>query len=365
TKIQYIRTFDQLKTEVKERMKEMEEDIGEIATLKQEITDLFTKSKNDIDKLSKDTIKELNDTSANNLDEIDGKLNSAKSNIDNSILNYKESVENIRDGFQKFIDENEFITTKDFDDYKIEIKELTESFSSNIQAIKEELQDDISQQIDNKIVDLDWQKYKFTENDGTVMSVPTDTDMNELKAGMYEASGFINDPLDDPGFYEVTVTESYNSRKVIYALHSYSNRMFVKTFHSGGKERNWEELTTNITDTGWVPFQLINGTIANNAFKTEDDNGIDCSYRIITNGSVTEKSVRINAENIAGTQQIAILPEGFAKNVQFHLVRVPIHRGQGLIGIFPSGSVYAYVESDKRDSWRDTDYFYGEIGWKE
>src|SRR5699024_11600644 len=90
-----------------------------------------------------------------------------------------------------------------------------------------------------------------------------------------------------------------------------------------------------------------------------------CAYRIITNGSVTEKRVRINVKKIVGTQQIAELPEGFTKNVQFHLVRAPIHKGQGLIGIFPSGSVYAYVETDKRNDWTETDYFYGEFGWKE
>src|SRR5699024_2497631 len=94
-----------------------------------------------------------------------------------------------------------------------------------------------------------WQKYKFTTDNGSVISLPVGTDMKTLKAGMYESSGFINDPLDDAGFYEVTVTESYNNRKVIYATHSYSNRMFVKTFHSGGAERDWKEITGDNTRT--------------------------------------------------------------------------------------------------------------------
>ena len=53
--------------------------------------------------------------------------------------------------------------------------------------------------------------------------------MLSLKAGNYESSGFINDPLDDAGYYEVSVIESYSQRKVIHAIHSYSNRYFVKT----------------------------------------------------------------------------------------------------------------------------------------
>src|SRR5699024_3961731 len=141
--------------------------------------------------------------------------------------------------------------------------------------------------------------------------------------------------------------------------------MFVKTFHSGGAERDWKELTNSTSDTGWVTFDLINGAESNTAFKKEGDCGFDCAYRIITNGSDTEKRVRINASNLTHSQQIATFPKNFAKNAQFHYVRVPINSGYGLVGIFPSGSVYAYVETDQRNSWIETDYFYGEFSWVE
>lgn len=88
-----------------------------------------------------------------------------------------------------------------------------------------------------------WQKYKLTEDNGAFKSLDTGTDMLSLKAGNYESSGFVNDPLDDAGFYEVTVTESYNQRKVIHAIHSYSNRYFLKTIHSNGADKGWKELT--------------------------------------------------------------------------------------------------------------------------
>lgn len=88
-----------------------------------------------------------------------------------------------------------------------------------------------------------WQKYKLTEDNGAFKSLDVGTDMLSLKAGSYESSGFVNDPLDDAGFYEVTVTESYNQRKVIHAIHSYSNRYFVKTIHTDGVANGWKELT--------------------------------------------------------------------------------------------------------------------------
>ena len=88
-----------------------------------------------------------------------------------------------------------------------------------------------------------WQKYKLTTDEGTFKSLDVGTDMLSLKAGSYESSGFVNDPLGDVGFYEVTVTESYKQRKVIHAIHSYSNRYFVRTIHTNGVSNGWKELT--------------------------------------------------------------------------------------------------------------------------
>ena len=68
--------------------------------------------------------------------------------------------------------------------------------------------------------------------------------------------------------------------------------MYVRTKNADFGWTEWQNLANNQSDTGWIPFNLINGTLANDAFKNESDNGFDCAYRIITNGSVTEKRVR-------------------------------------------------------------------------
>ena len=364
TKIQYIRTFDQLKTEVKDRILELEEEVGRIETVSNELKELFRTTTQDIKDLKTRTIAELDSKIASSSLAVDDKkteilseLNTATTNAINQINNKKEEV-------LQLITDNNLVTNDMFVGFQNDIQESIDEtlgeYLSQVNAVHDDFQSTLNE--------LNWQKYRFTNVDGTVISLPAGTDMNELKAGMYESSGFINDPLNDAGFYEVTVTESYNSRKVIYATHSYQNRMFVKTFHSGGEERNWKELTNNQTDTGWIPFQSINGAAANTAFKYETDKGFDCAYRIEERGSVTEKSIRINASNFSHSQQIAQLPENFVKSVQFHYVRAPINQGYGLVGVFPNGAVYVYIESDKRGSW-DTNskdyYFYGEFSWKE
>src|SRR5699024_7039883 len=243
--------------------------------------------------------------------------------------------------------------------------EATEHVDAKVTEFNQTVEDNgfLSPQIlDEELGKLEWQKYKLTNDDGSVMSMPVGTDMNKLGAGLYESSGFINDPLNDEGFYEVIVTESKNSRKVIYATHSYQNRMFVKTFHSGGAERDWKELTKSTSDTGWVTFDLINGALSNTAYKGETDVGFDCAYRTITNGSEVTKKLRINGSNLTPNQVIAQLPKNFAKNTQAFPVRVPTSSAGGYIVIRPSGTVNFYVSGD-RSNWVETDYAYGECTW--
>ena len=354
TKIEYIRMFSQLKMKIEQKVKDIEEAIANgadyvaemksvlqqgIETLnaivddgKTDIQQYITQAKTDLNKVKDDATSDINTVANNAKSSVQDTASTAVNSINTKTTEATEHVDSKVTEFNQTVADNGFLSP--------EI-------------------------LDGELEALEWQKYKLTEDNGAFKRLDVGTDMLTLKAGSYESSGFVNDPLDDAGFYEVTVTESYNGRKVIHAVHSYSNRYFVKTIHTNGEDKGWKELTSNQTDTGWVPFQLINGALANDAFKQEGNNGFDCAYRIITNGSVTEKRVRINARKISHLQQVAQLPKNFAKDAQFHYVRVPINSGYGLVGIFPSGAVYVYVETDKRDVWTETDYFYGEFGWKE
>src|SRR5699024_1101810 len=162
--------------------------------------------------------------------------------------------------------------------------EATEHVDSKVTEFNQTVADNgflSPEMLDEEIGNLEWQKYKLTEDNGSFKSLDTGTDMLSLKAGSYESSGFVNDPLDDVGFYEVTVTESYNGRKVIHAVHSYSNRYFVKTIHTNGEDKGWKELTSNQTDTGWIPYNTINGVEKDTMFKNGTDKGFECAYRII------------------------------------------------------------------------------------
>lgn len=360
TKIQYIRTFDQLKTEVKDRILELEEEVGRIETVSNELKELFRTTTQDIKDLKARTITELNSKIESSNSEVDDKKTETLNQLDTATTNAINQINNKKTEVLELITDNNLVTSDMFVEFQNDIQQTMDETLSKYLAQVNEVHDDFQSTLD----DLEWQKYKLTEDDGQRIRV-LDTDPVELNSGFYQMWRVKNAPEgddDNAQYWNVDVTTGLNETKQIIATISSSGKTYKKNIHKN-EDEGWKDLTNNQTDTGWVPFQLINGTLANDAFKS--DGGFDCVYRTITNGSVTEKRIRINAKNIVGTQQIATLPENFAKNVQFHLVRAPIHRGQGLIGIFPSGSVYAYVETEQREGWTDDDYFYGEFGWKE
>ena len=367
TKIQYIRTFDQLKTEVKDRILELEEEVGRIETVSNELKELFRTTTQDIKDLKDRTIAELDSKIASSSLAVDDKkteilseLNTATTNAINQINNKKEEV-------LQLITDNNLVTNDMFVGFRNDIQESIDEtlgeYLSQVNAVR----DDFQSTLDN----LDWQKYKLTEDGGNALQV---TDINfdtidvDLKPGMYWVTGGTNKPVERNGFLNVRQGTGSNSyMKLIFEPYD-SNEIYIRNKNATNGWSKWVLISNDQNDTGWVPFQLINGAAANTAFKAETDKGFDCAYRIEKRGNVTEKSIRINASKLSHSQQIAQLPENFVKSVQFHYVRVPINQGYGLVGVFPNGAVYVYIESDKRESWDTTSkdyYFYGEFSWKE
>lgn len=358
TKIEYIRMFSQLKERIEQQVRDIEEAIANgadyvaemksvlqhgIETLNAIVTDgksdiqaYIAQAKTDLNKVKDDATEDITTTANNAKTSVQDTASTAVNSIDSKATEATEHVDSKVSEFNETVEANGFLTPE----------KLTEDLTA-----------------------LEWQKYKLTKDNGAPFTLNKFdfNDIDTLETGNYFLNISYNSPFKATsyGFLKIEKATS-NSRKAI-ATPGNSNQYYVK-YKWNGTWSDWEEVNTKISDTGWVPFQLINGAAANTAFKGDTDNGFDCAYRIEKRGSVTEKSVRINTSKISNLQQIAQLPEGFVKNVQFHYVRVPINQGYGLVGIFPSGAVYVYIETDKRDSWDSTSqsyYFYGEFNWKE
>lgn len=282
TKLVYIRKFDKLEAEISQRVESIEQ--------------AFAHSEDYVTKVIQEkdiALSQIDERKINILEEMTTLFDTEKSNL-----------QAIGEG------------------YKTQFEQVDVELNQKIENIKQEINPETYV---TQIQSDSWQKYSFTNVDGTVISLPEGTDMNKLKAGMYESSGFINDPLNDAGFYEVTVTESYNSRKAIYALHSYQNRMFVKTFHSGGAERNWKELTNATENTDWLEVILKNNVTSINPV----------NYKIVTMNNTKQLSIKGSISNIAADSEV-----NFGKIPSIETIGVPY-----IINTFPS-NIKMWIEND-------------------
>lgn len=275
------------------------------------------------------------------------KFDQLEEQISQRVESIEQAIEHSEDYVTKVIEEKD-IALSQIDERKINIlEEMTTLFDtekSNLQAIGEgyktnfeQVDIELNQKIENikqeinpetyvtQIQSDNWQKYSFTEDDGAVKELPIDTDISTLTAGLYEGSDLINTPYGDSGYYEIYVTQSYNGRKVIIAISSYSGRSSIKTFHSGGAERNWRELTNATEDTGWLEVMLKNNVTSINPI----------NYKIVTMNNTKQLSIKGSISNIAADSEV-----NFGKIPSIETIGVPY-----IINTFPS-NIKMWIEND-------------------
>lgn len=352
TKIEYIRMFDQLKARIEQQVKDIEEAIANgadyvaemqsvlqrgIETLntivsdgKTDIQSFITQAKSDLDSTKDDAISEITSVSNNAKTSVTETADGVIKNINNISNDATEHIDGKVDEFNGMLETDGFVTPEE---------------------------------LGNELDELEWQKYKLTNDDGSVPLIRLNNDLtllHDMKAGFYYTTGTpINGVSSTAGFTEISTTESREVKHIIFRPYN-STTQYLKRF-SASQWSEWERFST-VTDTGWVTFDLINGAKSNTAYKGETDNGFDCAYRTITNGSEVTKKIRINGTNLTPNQVIAQLPKNFAKNTQAFPVRVPTSSAGGYIVIRPSGTVNFYVSGD-RSNWDETGYAYGECTW--
>ena len=352
TKIEYIRMFDQLKARIEQQVKDIEEAIANGDDYVAEMQSVLQKG-----------IETLNTIVANGKTDIQSFINQAKSDLDNT----KDSAV------------NDITTTSN--NAKTSVTETADGVIKNINNISNDATEHIDGKVDvfnglletegfltpeelgNELDELEWQKYKLTNDDGSVPLIRLNNDLtllHDMKPGFYYTTGTpINGVSSTAGFTEIFTTESREVKHIIFRPYN-STTQYLKRF-SASQWSEWERFST-VTDTGWVTFDLINGAKSNTAYKASGDGGFDCAYRTIKNGDVVTKKLRINGSNLTQNQVIAQLPANFAKNSQAFPVRVPNSSTGGYIVIRPSGRVNFYVSGDS-SNWNETGYAYGECTW--
>lgn len=279
TKVEYIRMFDKLRDEIKTRTKEMEDDIGNIKTLVNEVKDAVTDGKADITKIKNDSISELENIANTTNTSVQQQASQAISDI------------------QSIVDE---YTTKLNDETEDKINQVNEESDKVIEAIK-------GNNVVTKSETEDWQKYKFTNDNGTSITLTHPVELNDdeyldsLEPGLYYAADPKSSPSGSSGF--VTVNKR-SSTKIVYFQPYNQDKIFINRFHTSWS--GWKEVTTNQTDTGWLPITIKNG------YNKSTLPDYEPSYRVIDYGTHKKVFVRLGVTNLTSSKNVvASIPKEF------------------------------------------------------
>ncbi len=350
-KVQYFRMFDDMKQALEDKVADIESRLGDLDILvanvettvtngisqinqtvserKSDLTEVINQYNTDVYTVKSVAIDEVNTAKSNAISTVNSKADESVSNVESVSNNAVTHVDEKLNEFNQAIADNTFVNPEGLND---------------------------------KLSSLTWQKYKLTQDDGKP-TFYTDIDPVTLPPGQYQISYMRKNPFNNNGsaMYNLDIMKGTDNTTQIFAVLSYTGQVFIKNIHKG-TDLGWKELTKIQTDTGWITYQLINGALSNTAYKNTDENGFDCAYRTISNGSIITKKLRINGSNLMSGQVIAQLPTNFAKNTQSFSVKTPDVTNNACVVIKPNGEVSFYV-SNNDNTWDETGYAYAELTW--
>ena len=267
-KLEYIKTFDDLQTQIKQRVKAIEEAIanGEdyvaqmvetLDTGEKEIAATVSKANTDINKVANDAKKNVTATADTATKDIASKATKATTDIDKAV---SDGHKNITDTSNAAV---ATVTSK--------AKEVTDAIADG-GAVKTS-------------DTTNWQKDKIWNDDGTIIQ-KTGYDLlntTDLKS----ANLYVVSPINTPEKAEISGYFKRNLRSGGYAevfFSPFSKNVVYRNAYNAGTSSwlGWVQLANQAdvtalkgTNTGWLPLTLLNGVTASTT----------CYYRFFsTNG---------------------------------------------------------------------------------
>ncbi|MCC3691874.1 BppU family phage baseplate upper protein [Staphylococcus epidermidis] len=362
-KVSYIRMFDELRSELEKKVQQLKQDIGDtqtlIETIRQTAEDYLIK----INKAQADAIVSITDALMSSNQSIELEREEALRQIDAKRDAIKTEYDLASDTFKKTYDSN-------VDAFNTNVNQANATIDEKVNSFNETLKNDgfiTPSDVEQKFTESNWQKYKLTNDDGTNFYNPVekiDFSNNEqlysLPIGTRYITSSINRPLDTSSNGWLTKYNCNNNVMLIQFQPYNSNLIYQKRFYNGWSE--WERVSSDVVDTGWIDLQLVNSASPKNELVTKG--GFTSAYRTITQNGITKKIIRLNVTTITHGQTIAMLPKDFVKNLIFFNISVPRSKYLGRIALNSSGLVDFSAVGDV-SAWTDTDYIYGQYEWTE
>lgn len=332
TKVEYIRMFDQLREEIKQRTLKMEKDIGNIETLVHEVKNTVYEGQKELTAIGNQTIIEINKIAQQSDEAVKQYANQAITDIQTTVDSYQTKLSN---------------------DTKDKINQVNAASDKVLKTIEQNNAVTTSQT-------AEWQKYKLTTDNGilkNVMKVDFNEPENTLgNGGIFYGMQCINQPQGEQPFGNVIYQkrEAVNSsHEKIYFTPYNNNNQYIRTKTIGvwGK---WQVIGPS-KDTGWLPLTL------KNSYKNSTTPDFEPSYRVVDHGGYKQVYVRLGVENITnGKNVVAMIPKEFAPNKIYSLgvstnVKIPPK-------VIISGGDIEF-HTNEADNYATTDYIIYQDSW--
>src|SRR5699024_578597 len=230
--------FKQLKMRNEQKVKDIEEAIANGDDYVAEMKSVLQKGVETLNAIVADGKTDIQSFINQAKSDLDSTKESAMSDITTTSNNAKTSVNETADGVIKNINNVSNDATEHIDGKVDEFNGLleTDGFLT-------------PEKLGNQLGELEWQKYKMTNDDGSRKYVQG-LDLRTAPPGNYESTQTVNGPLKengepDTGFIESDISVSSSGRRLIMATRSSFNKTYIKTLHTNGTDTGWKELTNN------------------------------------------------------------------------------------------------------------------------
>lgn len=416
-KVNYIRTFEDLRERIEDRVQYIEESLANGNDYVTQMDDTFQSGMKSLNDRSQQVINEVNNLADNHKQELNNLKDNNITEIDNKATQVKEDIEKLNNydtsNWQKYklTNDDGLMDIINLDDnvdnlnnmnktgifYTTNTPNLPNGISSagfltvytrkGNTPIKQVYQPYYQSKIIVRSFYNKWSEWAEMTNDNTRQWLGTlgseESGYNsvlDLQPGLYECeipgdAWEVDAPLDPNGasyIAEIDVYEGNNKSRQIKLMSNYRNDIYHATVHTANNDnpngvfRGWkrvmnaEEFEAKNTDTGWIEWNTMNGATKR---ETDNEQALGCHYRVKTIDGTKFGFIRVNVNNIESQMVIGSIPKEYLPKAQNFYIRTPVSKSAAVLLLDTDGGIKVYLNLNDKDDWIPSHYIVGEFSW--
>ncbi len=416
-KVNYIRTFEDLRERIEYRVQYIEESLANGGDYVTQMDDTFQSGMKSLNDRSQQVINEVNNLADNHKQELNVLKDNNITELDNKANQIKEDIEELNNydtsNWQKHKltgDDGslERVLNVDLDNPEASLSKTCFVYVSAVTNQPPNMPENGYLFFYRRTADymkMEYRPYNSdevfyrTKHNGSWLDwkeLSNDNSRQWLGTLGNESSGY-NSVLDlPPGFYEATIPsdawtvdapqsmngsdyiaaidvyEGNGKRKQIRLVQNQYNYEFLATVHTenvdnpNGRFMGWkrvmnaEEFEAKNNDTGWINWEVMNDAVP---LGIGQETTIQNQYRVITTNGVKKCYLRVYVNNITTQTAIGSIPKEHVPKVQNFYVRTPVTMNPAVLAVDVDGQLKVYLNTNDTAKWQPGHYIIGEVSW--